>query len=147
MVFSNNSRTFFECVLGCKAAHLRHFKDSIFDLIRSELLVPEVTENEAESMDEDFRSMAAFLTEMRDDEPPDASDDMTTTGSSTAISPGRPRKKFLDGMSDDTLYRRFEPLDNALRKEKGVILISALILIVRERPRTGSCMARSQANR
>lgn len=107
--------SFFECVLGSKANFLGQFKDSIWDLIRSELLNPNEKENEVavnESMDEDINSMATFLTEMSD---------KTTTSTATSP-PGRPRKKFVDGMSDDTLSRRFAPLDDALRDETGVIL-------------------------
>ena len=104
-------------MLGSKANFLSPFKDSIWDLIRSELLSPNAKETEDvadhESMDEEINSMATFLTEMSD---------KTTTASTTTSPPGRPRKKYLDGMSDDTLSRRFGPLDDAVRVETGTIL-------------------------
>jgi len=124
---------FFECALGSKATYFDEFKESIWELIRAELLPDEIKdkkeevildkaepEAELDVMDEDpMRSAAAFLAGLSDRDTTSS----TTTASSTTSSnptPGRKRKKFGDGMSDDTLARRFATLDTALNDETGI---------------------------
>lgn len=71
------------------------------------VLRPKANDDEAAECEVmDAEEGAAVLTEIHDDD--------------ETRSPGRKRKKFVDGMSDDTLSRRFSVLDNAVETERGM---------------------------
>lgn len=114
---------FFEAVLRSKVPFLHDFRISIVNYLVTELVSPEMQDegahnevegahDEVEIMEEDVEFMASLYQ--------GESTTSSSTTSSTTSEPtpkGRKRKKFSDGMGEDTLSSRFRILDQLVEAE------------------------------
>jgi hypothetical protein len=112
--------------LRSRAAELESFRNSIFQLLTDDILgakrdessVKALDDGSAESMDVEVLSALAMLHQEDDDSM--ALPTATSSDATTDTPKGRKRKKYCDGMGDDTLRGHYNRLDDLLSEEYGM---------------------------